>query len=72
MIVYEIENMETHEIGYVQASTEKEMIAGLREKGFTEVPGMFLAGFNAKGEEVSAMAATFPPIGRLKHIARQK
>jgi hypothetical protein len=72
MIIYEIENMETHASGYVSAPTEQEMIAGLKEKGFTEVPGLFLAGHNAKGEEVSAMEATFMPLGRLRHLNEQK
>ena len=71
MIVYEIENMETHETGYVEAPTELDMICGLKDKGFTEVPGLFLAGFNSKGEEVSAMEATFPPVARLRHIQTQ-
>jgi hypothetical protein len=68
MIVYEIENMKTHESVYVQASCELDMICGLKEKGFTEIPGFFLAGYNAKGEEVSAMEAIFPPLRYLKHL----
>jgi len=71
MIVYEIENMVTHESGYVTAPTELDMICGLKDKGFTEVPGLFLAGHNSKGEEVSAMDATFPPVARLKHLKDQ-
>ena len=68
MIIYEIENMETHEKGYVQAPTELDMICGLKDKGFTEVPDLFLAGHNAAGQEVSAMEATFRPVTRLKHL----
>jgi hypothetical protein len=72
MIVYEIENMETNEIGYVQAPTELDMICGLIQKGFNEVAGSnFLAGLNSKDEEVSAMKAAFPPVARLKHITEQ-
>jgi hypothetical protein len=72
MVVYEIENMETHESGYVQAPTELDMICGLKEKGFTQPTGFeFLAGYNAKGEEVSAMEALFPPVARLKHLNEQ-
>ena len=71
MIVYEIENMQTHETGYVQAPTKLDMICGLKEKGFTEIPGMFLAGLNSKGEEVSAMDASFPSVIHLKHLKDQ-
>ncbi len=71
MVVYEIENMETHETGYVQAPTELDMICGLKDKGFTEVPNMFLAGRNSKGEEVSAMEARFLSVVHLKHLNQQ-
>jgi hypothetical protein len=72
MIVYEIENMETNEMGYVQAPTEQDMISRLKEKGFEQVSGFdFLAGHNAKGDEVSAMEATFPPVARLRPLKDQ-
>ena len=71
MIVYEIENMVTGDIGYVQADTEQQMIGQLKAKGFTEAPGLFLFGHNAKGEEVSAMSHMFAPVARLKHLKEQ-
>ena len=70
MVIYEIENMATNEVGYVQAPTELDMICGLKDKGFEQPAGFeFLAGQNSKGEEVSAMRATFMPVARLKHVS---
>lgn len=72
MVIYEIENMETHETGYVQAATERDMICGLKDRGFKQIAGLdFLAGHNSKGEEISAMPHNFAPVTRLRHINQQ-
>jgi hypothetical protein len=68
MIIYEIEDMETNESVYVQAPTEQAMKDGLKEKGFTDVQGMFFAGRTAEGHEVSAMEAEFPGLSHLKPL----
>jgi len=70
MVIYEIENMETHEKVYVQCEYENLMISELKTKGFTEIPGMFLGAHNDKGEEISAMKATFAHVSSLKPIKR--
>ena len=66
MIVYKIENMETHEVVYVQAASSQEMVGILKKKGFNEIPGKSLATHNKKCEEISAMAADFAHVSYLK------
>ena len=70
MIVYEIENMETHEKAYVQCASEQFMISELKHKGFTEIPGMFLAAYNDKGEEIIAMETKLPHVSSLEPIRK--